>query len=160
MEPYDGEYEDELEELEFNRFRGKVGRVTIQFPVANNDDLVAVRLGVLDAKKVRRITIKGTIDPGATQLVLPLSVVKKLGLRITGKIGVAYADRRKATVDLAEGAYVEILGRHGLFNAIVEPARRIALVGAIVLETLDLLVDCTNQKVLLRDPKIMHGAIE
>ncbi len=53
---------------------------------------------------------------------------------------------------LAEGAYVQLLGRHGTFGAIVEPKRTTALIGAIVLEDLDLLVDCTAQRVIPRDP--------
>ena len=54
----------------------------------------------------------------------------------------------------AEGVYVQLLGRHGTFTAIVEPRRTTALVGAIVLEDLDLLVDCTaEQRVVPRDPR-------
>jgi hypothetical protein len=37
-------------------------------------------------------------------------------------------------------------------TAIIEPKRETALIGAIVLEYLDLLVDCTAQKVVPRDP--------
>jgi hypothetical protein len=46
--------------------------------------------------------------------------------------------------------------RHGTFTAVVEPKRTSALVGAIVLEHLDLLVDCPRQRVVPRDP---HGPI-
>ena len=35
--------------------------------------------------KVRRQTIAGVVDPGAAMLVLPQSVVKRLGLRLKGK---------------------------------------------------------------------------
>jgi hypothetical protein len=35
---------------------------------------------------------------------------------------------------------------------VVEPKRQDALLGAIVLEALDLLVDCTTQQVVPRDP--------
>lgn len=53
----------------------------------------------------------------------------------------------------AEGVYLQLLGRHGTFTAIVEPKRKTALVGAMVLEDLDLLVDCTTQQVVPRDPR-------
>ena len=43
--------------------------------------------------------------------------------------------------------------RDSVFNAIVEPARDSALIGAIVLEDLDLMVDCTGQRLVPRDPK-------
>jgi predicted aspartyl protease len=100
-----------------------VGRFSVNIEVANNDDLAAVRLGLLDRTKVRRITLRGVVDPGATQFVLPKSVVEELGLPTTSKVKVRYADGRVANRPAAEGAYVEILGRHGLFNAVVEPKR-------------------------------------
>ena len=45
-----------------------------------------------------------------------------------------------------------LLGRHGTFTAVVEPGRQTALVRAIVLEDLDLLVDCVGPRVVPRDP--------
>jgi predicted aspartyl protease len=137
-----------------------VGRFSIEFEVANNDDLAAVRLGLLDRAKVRRLKVQGVVDSGPAQFVLPKSVVRQLGLPITGRVKVRYADGRRATREAAEGAYVEIGGRHAIFNAIVEPKRESALIGAIVLEALDLLVDCTRQRLVPRDPKFVVTEIE
>jgi hypothetical protein len=75
-------------------------------------------------------------------------VAKALGLRTGNTIKVSYADGRKAQRRQAEGAYVELVGRHGTFTAIVEPRRKTALIGAIVLEDLDLLVDCQHQRLI------------
>ena len=55
---------------------------------------------------------------------------------------------------------VELLGRHGTFKAIVEPKRKDALIGAIVLEDLDLVVDCVSQTLLPRDPNRIIAEIE
>lgn len=96
------------------------------------------------------------VDSGATRLVLPGSVVKGLGLPSGEMIQVRYADGRRARREGAEGVYVQLLGRHGTFTAIVEPRRKTALLGAIVLEDLDLLVDWTAGRVVPRDPR---GAI-
>jgi hypothetical protein len=52
------------------------------------------------------------------------------------------------------------LGRHGNFVAIVEPKRTDALIGAIVLETLDLLIECVTQTLQPRDPSGMTSEIE
>jgi predicted aspartyl protease len=138
----------------------QVGRFAIQLSVANNDDVTDARRGLLAPTQVRRATIEGVVDSGATRLVLPQSTVKRLGLPVTGRVKVRYADRRAATRHTAEGAYVEILGRHGTFTAVVEPRRRTALVGAIVLEDLDLLVDCTHQRLVPRDPRFVVSEIE
>jgi predicted aspartyl protease len=109
--------------------------------------------GLLPTDKVRRQTITGVVDPGAAMLVLPQSVVKHLGLRLKGKTRVRYADHRSTERWEAEGAQVELLGRRDPFSAVVEPKRSTALIGAIVLEALDLLVDCRRQRLVPRDPR-------
>ncbi len=133
-----------------------VGRFSIEFGVANYRDMIRAEDGRLPPDKVRRQRIPGVVDSGAAKLVLPQAVAKQLGLPLGDKINVRYADGRKAQRREAEGAYVELLGRHGTFTAIIEPRRKTALIGAIVLEDLDLLVDCQRQRVVPRDPR---GAI-
>jgi len=56
--------------------------------------------------------------------------------------------------------WLELLGRHGVFSAVVEPERSDALIGAIVLEELDLLVDCTTQSLYPREPDSILTEIE
>jgi hypothetical protein len=46
-----------------------LGRFTVEIEVANNDDLVLARRGLLPKDEVRRETIKGLVDSGATKLV-------------------------------------------------------------------------------------------
>ena len=101
---------------------------------------------------MRRETIKGLVDSGATKLVLPQAVANRLGLPLGNPIKVRYADGRRSRRQQASGVSVQLLGREGLFTAVVEPKRETALVGAMVLEDLDLLVDCVAQKVVPRDP--------
>jgi predicted aspartyl protease len=129
-----------------------VGRFSVEFDIANFEDLVRAKDGRLPRNKVRRMTISGVVDPGAAMLVLPETVVKQLGLPLGQKTKVRYADGRRAQRREAEAAYVELLGRHDTFKAVVEPKRDTALIGAIVLESLDLLVDCREQRLVPRDP--------
>jgi predicted aspartyl protease len=133
-----------------------VGRITIEIEVANFGDVLKAREGALERDKVRRLIVKGVVDSGATRFVLPEAVVKQLDLPFSGKVNVRYADGRRTKRQTVEGVYVELLGRHGTFTAIIEPKREAALVGAIVLEDLDLLVDCAQQRLVPRDP---HGAV-
>jgi predicted aspartyl protease len=137
-----------------------VGRFSVELEVANNDDLVLMHRGLLQPDQVRRETVQGLVDSGATKLVLPQAVVKRLGLRLGDEILVRDADGRRVRREGAEGVYVQLLGRHGTFTAIVEPRRTTALVGAIVLEDLDLLVDCSAQRVVPRDPRSAIYEIE
>jgi predicted aspartyl protease len=137
-----------------------VGRFSVDIEVANNDDLALVRRNLLQPDQVRRETIRGVVDSGATKLVLPRAVVKRLGLSLGDPIKVRYADGRRAQRREVKGVYVQLLGRDGVFTAINEPRRETALIGAIVLEDLDLLVDCVDQRLIPRDPSGLTSEIE
>jgi predicted aspartyl protease len=140
--------------------RDDVGRFTVELDVANNDDLVLVRHGSLSPDKMRRLPIRGVVDTGSAELILPQGVAKQLGLRVKGKVRARYADRRSALRDEVEGVHVQLLGRADVFSAMVEPKRDTALIGAIVLEALDLLVDPKGQRLVPRDPEYKISEVE
>lgn len=137
-----------------------VGRFPVEFDVANFRDLVQVETGAMAADQVRRIRISGVVDTGATRLVLPGRVAATLGLSESGQIGVRYADGRTAQRAVVDGVQVTLGERSSVFTAVIEPDRTDALIGAIVLEELDLLPDCTNQKLIPRDPHGLFAEIE
>jgi clan AA aspartic protease len=137
-----------------------IGRFSIEFQAANNRDVIKAEEELLAKDKVRSLTIRGVVDSGAAWLVLPKSVVKQLGLPLTGKVKVRCADGRTRTRDTAPNVQVEIQGRQETFTAIVEPSRNDALIGAIVLEGLDFLVDCLHQRLVPRDPRFIIAEIE
>jgi len=135
-------------------------RVIVQFTLMNNQDLVAVELGHLRPDQIRQVSIQGVVDTGAARLVLPESVVKHLGLTVYSQAVVRYADHRRETRDMVNNAFVQLCGRGSVFNAIVEPGRSDALLGAIVMEDLDLIVDYGKQRVEPRDPQFILAEIE
>jgi clan AA aspartic protease len=104
--------------------------------------------------------MQGVVDTGATRLVIPESVAKRLGAREVGKTKARYADNRMATRKLVDDVQVELLGRQATFRAAVEPRRASVLIGAIVLEDLDLVVDCTTQTLNPRDPHQIISELE
>jgi predicted aspartyl protease len=132
-----------------------VGRFSVEVQLANFEDMAAERRGHLELEKVRRVKVAGWVDSGATRLVLPESIAQKLGLTPTGKVNVTYANGRTAIRDTVQGVYVEIMGRHGIFSASLEPRRKTILIGAIVLEELDFLIDPRRQRLYPRDPKMV-----
>ena len=139
---------------------GAMGRIHVDVVVANNFDVCKHEEGALPADEVRRAKVSAVIDRGASYLVLPERIAAKLGVPTAGKATVRYADRRKASRTVVEDVRVELLGRHGTFKAIVEPRRRDILIGAIVLEDLDLLVDCRTQTIHPRDPDRIIAELE
>ena len=131
----------------------KVGRFSVEIELANYDDVVVAERGLLAPDKVRRLRIQGLVDSGATRLVLPQKAAKTLGLRESGKVKVKYANGSRAERPQVKAVNLKLMGRESVFDATVEPKRDTALIGAIVLEALDFLVDCTNQRLYPRDPE-------
>ena len=138
----------------------EVGRVTVEFELANYDDVRAAQKGELKSSLVRRVRMKGIVDRGATRLVLPEKIVDELGLPTAGEVTVRDADQRTAKRRQVRDAWVDYAGRAGVFSAVVEPKRTDALVGAIVLEELDLIVNCATQTLRPRDPDTIISEIE
>ncbi len=136
-----------------------MGRFTVELELANHEDVISAKLGFLPAAKVRRVHLKGLVDTGATDLVLPQSVAHTLALPVLEEVVVRYADNREAARTEVGDVEVKLLGRSKVFSAIVEPDRSEALVGAIVLEALDLVVNCKDQKLEPRDPRGITAAI-
>ena len=137
-----------------------MGRFKMKVSLANHQDVADARRGMLAMEKVRRIEIDGVVDSGATKLVLPTAIADQLGLERIGTTGVRYADGRRATRDVVGEVDLTLLGRQSVFTASLEPDRNTALIGAIVMEELDFLIDCIRGTLYPRDPLTTITEIE
>jgi hypothetical protein len=137
-----------------------MGRVTVEVAIANYWDVQRARKGELPPESVRRTKVSGIVDSGAARLVLPQWVVDDLDLPEDGETGVRYADQRTGRRTIVRDVWLELCGRDSVFTAIVEPDRQDSVIGAIVLEELDLIVDCTRGEVRPRDPDRIISEIE
>ena len=129
-----------------------VSTFRVTFTLTNAGDLEVALRGFMPPAEIRRVTMKGIVDTGASRLVLPESVVKELGLRPVDSRRVRYADGRRSVRTLVDGAKIDLMGETRTVDAISEPGREDALIGALVLETLDFLVDPLNERLIPRDP--------
>ena len=137
-----------------------MGRILVEVDLANNQDVQLHRAKAIPADEVRRLKLPAYIDTGANYLVLPTAAADFLGLLRVGDATVRYADRRTAQRQMVEQVEVELLGRRSTFRALLEPDRETALIGAIVLEDLDLIVDCGKQRIFPRDPHHVIAELE
>ena len=137
-----------------------MGRISVNLKLTSSEDIFLVRKGMLRPEEIRQSTMRGIVDTGATQLVIPATVAERLGLPETDEVGVRYADGRRDTRKVVGDISVELLGRESTFRAIVEPNRSTVLVGAVVLEVLDFVADCRARKLLPRDPNQVIAEIE
>ncbi len=137
-----------------------MGRVVAELKLANLRDRHLADAGHLPQESVRTAIVNGIVDTEAVMLVLPEAIAKQRGVPKVDEASVRYADHRKATREIVGDIELELLGRKYTLNAIVEPGRTDALIGAIVLEALDLLVDCPTQTLHPRDPDRIIAEIE
>ena len=151
---------DELSMTPSRWNRQTMARFETEIELANYDDVILARAGIITPDKIRRCKLSGVVDSGAAELVLPESVAKQLGVRVKRKVKVRYADDRNAMRDMVELVQVKLLGRDGVYDAIVEPKRKTVLIGAFVLENLDFLIDPKNEKLVPRDPRFIISEIE
>ena len=93
------------------------------------------------------IEVPAKVGTAATLLVLPQSVTDELALPTIRRRIVKYANEERAERDVVYGVELEICDRKGVFEAIVEPAETYALLGAVVMETLDLIVEPRDLRV-------------
>ena len=124
-----------------------MGEVVADVALENASDRSLFEEGYRDEAEIRHLTIKAVVDTGAAMLVLPQDLVTDLGVRTRGTVTVSYADDRREDRPVAGGLNVRIGNRGMTTDCIVGPPQTEALVGQIVLEALDLVVDCGTRTV-------------
>ncbi|MEG4342175.1 clan AA aspartic protease [Microcoleus sp. A003_D6] len=123
-----------------------MGAVRVKVKLTNAIDEALVRRGLLNPNLLRVYEAEALIDTGAVRTAIPVEVCEHLGLIIRSQEIAKYADGRQETVGLTEPMIIEIEGRETIEAAMV--LGDMVLIGQTVLETLDLLVDCKNQRVV------------
>ena len=121
-----------------------MGAVHTPVILTNAIDEALVSRGLLAPKLLRRIETEALVDTGAVHLVISKDIAQTLGLRIVGQIMAQYVDGRREPVDVTEAIRIECEGRQTTEDALVTGEG--ILIGQVVLEKLDLLVDCKNRK--------------
>lgn len=123
-----------------------MGEVRIKVKLTNALDDALFRRGQLAKDEMRVYEADALVDTGAVRSVIPTHVVEKLDVGIRGNRVAEYADGRKESVGLTEPVLFDLMGRDTVEEALVLGDE--VLIGQTVLEKLDLLVDCANQRVI------------
>jgi clan AA aspartic protease len=123
-----------------------MGEVRVQAALANATDETLARNGQLPASNIRTYNADALVDTGAVPNVIPAHVAQQLGLGIRGQRVTEYADGRKDAVPVTEPLLVNILGRDMVTDAVVLGDE--VIIGQVVLEMLDLLVDPVSRRVI------------
>jgi clan AA aspartic protease len=124
-----------------------MSQLYVPVTLRNAREYVLARHGHLAADQVHTYeTDQALIDTGALHVVLPPHVAEQLGLWRMGYTEATMANGTLVEGEVTEGVYVELMRRQTLVHAIVMGTT--VLIGAIVLEGLDLAVDCKRGQLM------------
>ena len=122
----------------------------------NGMDVGNAKLGLIKADEVRQMTVKAIVDTGAWTIVINEETRAKLGLLDSGIGEATLADGQQGEYPMA--GPLEIWWENRRFNcdALVLPDAPDILLGAFVLEGMDLTVNCKRGLVGVHGDIVMH----
>jgi predicted aspartyl protease len=126
-----------------------MGQVKVQVTLANVRELAMSQLGHLAPEAVHTCQVEALIDTGTLRSVVPPAVADALGLLRLRRSEAQMADGRWGEVDVCEPVQVRMVAgierRHEESMLVMGET---VLLGAMVLEGMDLLVDCARQQLV------------
>jgi len=101
---------------------------------------------LLDPKK--SVEIEAVVDTSATMVVLPKNLVRELNLEKIEDVKVKYANGRVERKEIYGVVRLELKGRVGNFDVLAENDEVQPLIGQIVLERLDLIIEPSTRRLI------------
>jgi len=96
----------------------------------------------------KSVEVEAVIDTGATMVVLPRDIVEELGLRKMREVKVRYANNKMETKPIYGVVNIELKGRSANLDVLVEEKGSQPLIGQVLLELLDLIVEPKTRKLI------------
>lgn len=123
-----------------------MGEVRITARMRNFVDVALAERNAGHLDQVPTSQLDCLVDSGALMVLLPEDEVGKLGLTRGGRVIVTYADDRREKLPTARGLEVTILGRTMVTDCVIGPPLCEPLIGQLVPQELDLVVDCARRQ--------------
>ena len=133
-----------------------MGKVVTKALLSNDEDRVLIKNGQLTKEHLRQLECELIVDTGARAVRLPLSIIEQLGLPPTRKVTVTLSDGSRQERQLYGELRVQVGDRDHVFSCVAKPEGAPLLLGQLVLEALDLVVDCCQQRLIL-NPEAPDG---
>ncbi len=124
-----------------------MGKTIEKVIVKNFGDMVLISRGLIKENEIRTVEVDAVVDTGAAFLCLPPEVIDKLGLLYSHSRGLTSANGRVER-RIFNGAVIIIQGRDIQMQVMENDATTPSLIGYLVLETMDFVVDPKGQKVI------------
>jgi clan AA aspartic protease len=137
-----------------------MGEIKVRVELENFGDRYMYRRGKISDSEIRRYDLEALVDTGAVMMMLPQDVVDTLGLDVLRKVVVTNADERREERPVVGTATVKIGDRSMNTDCVVGPPLSEALIGQVIMEELDLILDCQNQSLSPRPESPIYPSLK
>ncbi|MDZ7261151.1 MAG: retroviral-like aspartic protease family protein [candidate division KSB1 bacterium] len=124
-----------------------MGKIREKVIVKNFGDILKTTEGLIKDAEIRTVVLEAVVDTGATFLCLPPKAIAELGLMYSHSRNVITANGEVKRRMFA-GAVISIQGRETQMSVMENDEVTPPLIGYLVLEDLDLVVDTKSQKLI------------
>jgi clan AA aspartic protease len=125
-----------------------MGEVRTEIKLVNIGDQNDARRGYIPQDQVRWLMVDAVVDTGAWTLVINEKTREKLGLRIEETTETTLAGGVKVSSGITEPVRIYWENRRTTCEAVVLPGEEDVLLGALPLESMDLMVHPEKQEVV------------
>jgi clan AA aspartic protease len=130
--------------------------VYTEITLKNMTDISLAQLGHIKVNEIRQMTVQAIVDTGAWTIIINEETRNKLGLRDHGIGEALLADGQKEEYPMAGPMEVWWKNRCFTCDALVLPAAPDILLGAFVLEAMDLTINPLRELVGIHGDIVMH----
>jgi len=125
-----------------------MGLVHAEIILRNAGDVTNVKRGYIKEPEIRQTAVTAMVDTGAATLVVNEAIRRQLGLTIESTYVAELADGSVETYGLTEAVHIQWKDRDAICRAILVPQANEVLLGAIPLETMDLIINPSKQELV------------
>ena len=129
-----------------------MGRVVAKVRLANVIDVALARQGAIRPEEVRRCEVDALADSGASLMCLPEDIVDELGLERFSSQTATLATGERRQLPIVGTARIEIGARMVNQDCVVLPRGARPLIGQLVLQEMDLVIDMKRERLVLGHP--------
>jgi len=125
-----------------------MGATFAEITLKNAFDETRAREGLIEEREVRSVTVQAVADTGAMSLVINEELQKKLGVPTVNKRFAQIAKGQRVSCEETDPVNIFWKNRRSSLPALVIPGAKTVLLGAIPLESMDLMVNPVTQEVV------------
>lgn len=127
-----------------------MGKIYTNILLTNEIDRYKAKHHEIGEEEVRKIDVNALVDTGADWLIINELIKNQLGLEVTGTRLGELADGSVQRFDIVGPVRLQMLGtREVSTEAMVIPGDSEVLIGAIPMQSLDVLIDLKNEEISL-----------